>query len=115
MSAASASIFWSTSQSETTSTGATCMSRNRSHLPYQPQPMRPTRSLAASGGEGSWERGGNRTGGKEIAAVHGGAPGVGVSPSLSRRRKRGNGKTGANLEAMEGPHSDMSFHRTALQ
>src|SRR6266852_2641807 len=33
----------STSHSETTSTGATWIRRNRSHLPYQPQPIRPTR------------------------------------------------------------------------
>src|SRR4051812_48274693 len=43
MSVASASIFLSTSHSETTSTGATWMRRKRSHLPYQPQPIRPTR------------------------------------------------------------------------
>src|SRR5262245_55631351 len=43
MSAAPASIFLSTSHSDTTSTGATWISRNRSHLPYQPQPIRPTR------------------------------------------------------------------------
>ena len=34
---------WSTSQSETTSTGATWIRRKRSHLPYQPEPIRPTR------------------------------------------------------------------------
>src|SRR5262249_11448450 len=45
MSAASASILRSTSHRETTSTGATWMSRSRSALPYQPQPMRPTRSF----------------------------------------------------------------------
>ena len=57
MSAASASIFLSTSQSETTSTGATWIRRNRSHLPYQPQPIRPTRggfwpANGASAGDG---------------------------------------------------------------
>ncbi len=43
MSAASASMFLSTSHNDTTSTGATWIRRNRSILPYQPQPMRPTR------------------------------------------------------------------------
>ena len=43
MSAALSSCFLSTSHSETTSTGATWIRRNRSLLPYQPQPMRPTR------------------------------------------------------------------------
>src|SRR3954470_9459904 len=48
MSAASASIFRSGSQSDTTSTGATWMSRKRSHLPYQPDPIRPTRGRSAA-------------------------------------------------------------------
>ena len=43
MEAASDSILPSTSQSETTSTGATWIRRSRSHLPYQPVPIRPTR------------------------------------------------------------------------
>ena len=43
MSAACASMVRSTSQSAVTSTFATWMSRSRSHLPYQPQPMSPTR------------------------------------------------------------------------
>src|SRR5713101_4592291 len=43
MSAASASIRLSTSQRDTTSTGATWIKRNRSHLPYQPHPITPTR------------------------------------------------------------------------
>ena len=43
ISAASATMFLSTSQSETTSTGATWISRSRSDFPYQPHPMRPTR------------------------------------------------------------------------
>src|SRR6266702_2197085 len=40
---ASASMFLSGSQIETTSTGATWMSRQRSLFPYQPAPIRPTR------------------------------------------------------------------------
>src|SRR5262245_17520301 len=43
ISAASASIFRSTSHRETTSTGATWRSRSRSILPYQPEPISPTR------------------------------------------------------------------------
>src|SRR4051794_30199706 len=37
-------MWLSTSQSPTTSTGATCIKCNRSVFPYQPQPIRPTRS-----------------------------------------------------------------------
>src|SRR4051794_14436079 len=48
MSAASASIFLSTSHSETTSTGATWRSRNRLILPYQPVPIRPTRFVSGA-------------------------------------------------------------------
>ena len=44
MSAASESIFLSTSHSDTISTGATWTSRNRSDLPYHPLPISPTRS-----------------------------------------------------------------------
>src|SRR3954463_8383654 len=43
MLAAFSSIDESTSQSETTSTGATWIKRNRSALPYHPHPIRPTR------------------------------------------------------------------------
>src|SRR5262245_46723962 len=42
-SAASASIFLSTSHSDTTSVGSTCTSRSKSHLPYHPQPISPAR------------------------------------------------------------------------
>src|ERR1044071_5695800 len=38
----------STSHSDTTSTGAIWMRRMRSILPYQPQPMRPTRLRASA-------------------------------------------------------------------
>src|SRR3954454_14734955 len=57
ISAASASIFLSTSHKETTSTGATWRSRSRSILPYQPEPISPTRFIAgaanAAAGAGS--------------------------------------------------------------
>src|SRR5271157_3327510 len=43
MSAQSDNIFLSTSHSDTISTGATWTSRKISDLPYQPQPMSPTR------------------------------------------------------------------------
>src|SRR6185295_5564012 len=43
-----ASIFLSTSHSDTTSTGETWISRSRSHFPYQPVPMRPTRLFSAA-------------------------------------------------------------------
>ena len=77
MSAASASICLSTSHSETTSTGATWISRNRSHLPYQPQPIRPTRlasrpakpdALPASSRQS--QAGRSRTGLEEFATIH---------------------------------------------
>jgi hypothetical protein len=43
MSAAWESMVLSTSHIDTISTGATCTNRNRSALPYQPQPIKPTR------------------------------------------------------------------------
>src|SRR3984957_13080667 len=49
MSAAWASIFRSTSHSDTTSTGATWINRSTSALPYQPQPIRPTRGVLSAG------------------------------------------------------------------
>ena len=57
ISAALASIFLSTSHRETTSTGATWRSRSTSILPYQPEPISPTRfapgAVNAAAGAGS--------------------------------------------------------------
>src|SRR5581483_9952521 len=49
--AAAASMLRSTSQRATTSTGATWIMRQRSLLPYQPQPMRATRFFCSSAAE----------------------------------------------------------------
>ena len=78
VSAASASIFLSTSQRETTSTGATWIKRSRSALPYQPQPIKPNALGFAAREAGrvfstDRERQSCGRGGLEkVATVHGG-------------------------------------------
>ena len=74
ISAACESICLSTSHIETTSTGDTWIRRNRSHLPYQPGPMMPTRfgfwsaSCSAKSSGGQTQAGGAGT--QEFAAIH---------------------------------------------
>ncbi len=54
MSAAPATICLSTSQMLTTSTGETWIRRNKSHLPYHPVPITPTRYFFWSAANATW-------------------------------------------------------------
>ena len=67
----------STSQSDTTSTGATWIRRNRSALPYQPVPIRPTRrffSLSNSCANAGASAKSCRACRQKLSAIHGGMP-----------------------------------------